>query len=675
MAHDVFISYSSQDKTVADAVCATLESRKIRCWIAPRDVLAGQPYAESILDGISRSRVFVLVFSSDSNLSQQVLREVERAVSKGLPILPFRIEDVEPTKSMELFLSATHWLDALTPPLEKHLQELADSVEVLLGSEASPRAGAPSPGKTTGKEKPKGNLRPIYYMVGSLLVALCVLGVLKLTGSLNGDGGGTDKNSPSMISGNGSEIGSNTTQLVSNDTGLPGQTTTPISGSTSTISPTTSTSTPTSPLVTATSVIDSSGTLTSGASTLGKLGKGEIKWYEFNAAAGDAIFAVLSEGTDSGSLYPWLELLGPDGKSLASNYGSITTNIDLGITATGKYTLRVRDHDNNGGSYVLSFMQLSKSVNPLNSGVSLQGQLKIPGDVNWYTFDANAGDAVYAVLSEGTDSSSLYPWLQLFGPDGKTLASNYGSTYTNIDLALTNAGKYTLRVRDHDNNGGNYVLSFVQSSKSVNPLTSGVSLTGKLQVPGDINWYYFTVNAGDAIFAVLSEGAGSSDLYPWLELLGPDGKSLASNYGSMTTNIDLGITAIGKYTLRVRDHDNNGGNYVLSFMQLSKPVNLLTSGESIQGQLKVPGDVNWYTFDADVGDAVYAVLSEGDSSESLYPWLQLLGPDGAVVSSVYGSITTNIDLAINKAGKYTLRVRDHDNNGGNYVLSFNLMKQ
>ncbi|MGD0795870.1 MAG: toll/interleukin-1 receptor domain-containing protein, partial [Dehalococcoidales bacterium] len=97
MAHDVFISYSSQDKAVADAVCATLEGRKIRCWIAPRDVLAGQPYAESILNGINKSRVFVLVFSSDSNLSQQVLREVERAVSKGIPILPFRIADVTPT--------------------------------------------------------------------------------------------------------------------------------------------------------------------------------------------------------------------------------------------------------------------------------------------------------------------------------------------------------------------------------------------------------------------------------------------------------------------------------------------------------------------------------------------------------------------------------------------------
>ena len=48
MAHDVFISYSSQDKTIADAICAGLEAAKIRCWIAPRDMLPGVPYGESL---------------------------------------------------------------------------------------------------------------------------------------------------------------------------------------------------------------------------------------------------------------------------------------------------------------------------------------------------------------------------------------------------------------------------------------------------------------------------------------------------------------------------------------------------------------------------------------------------------------------------------------------------
>jgi len=135
MAHDVFISYSSKDKPVADAACATLESNGVRCWIAPRDVAPGVAYAESLVNGLSNSRVMVLVFSANSNRSPQVLREVERAVSKGLPILPLRIEDAPMSQAMEYYISSQHWLDALTPPLERHLSRLCESVKALLSSQ------------------------------------------------------------------------------------------------------------------------------------------------------------------------------------------------------------------------------------------------------------------------------------------------------------------------------------------------------------------------------------------------------------------------------------------------------------------------------------------------------------------------------------------------------------
>lgn len=45
MAHDVFISHSSKDKSVADAVCSMLEQHRVRCWIAPRNVIPGKNYA------------------------------------------------------------------------------------------------------------------------------------------------------------------------------------------------------------------------------------------------------------------------------------------------------------------------------------------------------------------------------------------------------------------------------------------------------------------------------------------------------------------------------------------------------------------------------------------------------------------------------------------------------
>jgi hypothetical protein len=136
MAHDVFVSYASGDKPVADAVCSKLEASGIRCWMAPRDVLPGMHYGEAIIDAINECRIMVLVFSSKANLSGHIPKEIERAVSKGITVMPLRIEDVAPAKSLDYFIGSVHWLDALTPPLEGHLRTLAANVQTLLSRSA-----------------------------------------------------------------------------------------------------------------------------------------------------------------------------------------------------------------------------------------------------------------------------------------------------------------------------------------------------------------------------------------------------------------------------------------------------------------------------------------------------------------------------------------------------------
>jgi hypothetical protein len=142
IAHDVFISYSSRDKPVADAVCADLESRNIRCWIAPRDVLPGTNFPQAIIRAIEGSRIMVLIFSTHSNSSAHVIRELTKAVSKGVIIVPFRIEDVLPSKDMEYLIGVPHWLDAMSPPLEEHIAKLSGTVEQLLKS-SSNESGTP----------------------------------------------------------------------------------------------------------------------------------------------------------------------------------------------------------------------------------------------------------------------------------------------------------------------------------------------------------------------------------------------------------------------------------------------------------------------------------------------------------------------------------------------------
>jgi ketosteroid isomerase-like protein len=156
MAHDVFVSYSSKDKPTADAVCAVLESQGIRCWVAPRDILPGHDWGGSIIEAINGACAMVLIFSANANASPQIKREVERAVNKGIPIIPLRIEDVAPTATLEYFISTPHWLDAFTPPLDRHLQYLAEVVRKIVGGpESESREEAKAEAARAAEEKRK----------------------------------------------------------------------------------------------------------------------------------------------------------------------------------------------------------------------------------------------------------------------------------------------------------------------------------------------------------------------------------------------------------------------------------------------------------------------------------------------------------------------------------------
>ena len=174
MAHEVFISYSVNDKQIADLICSTLESNGIQCWIAPRDILPGMDWGGSIIDAIAACRVMVLLLSSNSNMSSQVRREVERAVNKNVIIIPFRIENVSLSKSLEYHLSVTHWMDASTPPIEKHIQTLAEKIRQILPAGGSAGNIPVQKEKTIFAQSEPSSQKwsPIYFGVGGLVVGL-----------------------------------------------------------------------------------------------------------------------------------------------------------------------------------------------------------------------------------------------------------------------------------------------------------------------------------------------------------------------------------------------------------------------------------------------------------------------------------------------------------------------
>jgi len=143
MGRDVFVSYSLPDRESAFEIVARLEARGISVWIAPRDISPAAEWAEEIIDAIAAARLMVLMFSSHSNASPQVRREVERAVHKQLPVLPFRLEDILPSKSLEYFLSSQHWLDGFPAPREMHYERLCDHAAARLGSSTATQTPRP----------------------------------------------------------------------------------------------------------------------------------------------------------------------------------------------------------------------------------------------------------------------------------------------------------------------------------------------------------------------------------------------------------------------------------------------------------------------------------------------------------------------------------------------------
>jgi hypothetical protein len=147
----VFVSYSKHDAAIADAVCDALEASGRRCWIAPRDIRPSGEWAEQIIDGINAACVMVLIFSTRSNQSPQVRREVERAVHRDIPVVPFRIDDILPIKSLEYFLSTQHWFDAFEGPIESHVARLCALVEELADGSAH---GAPVARAAPARSKP-----------------------------------------------------------------------------------------------------------------------------------------------------------------------------------------------------------------------------------------------------------------------------------------------------------------------------------------------------------------------------------------------------------------------------------------------------------------------------------------------------------------------------------------
>jgi TolB-like protein/tetratricopeptide (TPR) repeat protein len=173
----IFISYASKNAAVANAVVETLERNGIKCWIAPRDVVAGEFYADAIVRAIDAAPALVLILSQDAAASHHILREVERATSKRHPVISLRIDNAPIHPGLEYFLNPSQWLDAADGDPSRAFPKLVEAVRRALTGAPVSAASDPHATHDPGEPAPRFTRRTIALVAGLITVALAALAI------------------------------------------------------------------------------------------------------------------------------------------------------------------------------------------------------------------------------------------------------------------------------------------------------------------------------------------------------------------------------------------------------------------------------------------------------------------------------------------------------------------
>ena len=177
--HDVFISYSSKNKNVADAVVADFEQNGIKCWYAPRDILPGEEWVTAITKALEKSKVLVLIYTDESNNSRQVMNEIAVAFNAGITIVPFKLSNEQMSRELEYYLTRVHWLDAVSKPLKENITALREYIDVII---KAPNAALPA----SAKENKPASSHPDPAKKNKLLMIALVAAIAIIVGLIVG---------------------------------------------------------------------------------------------------------------------------------------------------------------------------------------------------------------------------------------------------------------------------------------------------------------------------------------------------------------------------------------------------------------------------------------------------------------------------------------------------------
>ncbi len=436
---------------------------------------------------------------------------------------------------------------------------------------------------------------------------------------------------------------------------------------------------------------DEGGPLVNGAVHTGVIDLGDLDVWTFSATAGQNFLLRMAEATPGLSLTPALWLYGPNGALLDSFGGSgVAAQVSFRATNSGTFTVVAGDLSSGyggSGAYRLTLAEtgIPFVISPgdegglLTNGVMHTGTIEI-GDIDLWTFDANAGDNLTVRVGELV-AGGLTPYVGIYGPTGVLLDGAYGSAAAEVSIRATNSGTFLVLVTDLSNGyagSGAYRLTLARTGSPVGisandeggPLVNGTVHTGVIDL-GDLDVWTFTASAGQSFLLRMAEATPGLSLTPALWLYGPNGALLDSFGGSgVAAQVSFRATNSGTFTVVAGDLSSGyggSGAYRLTLAETGVPIvvspgdegGLLTNGVMHTGTIEV-GDVDQWSFDASAGDSLTVRVGEMVAG-GLTPWVGIYGPTGVLLDSAYGTAAAEVSVRATNSGTFLVLVADLSN--------------
>ncbi len=389
---------------------------------------------------------------------------------------------------------------------------------------------------------------------------------------------------------------------------------------------------------------------------------GERDEYQFDASAGQVLFFDRLEG--SRLSINW-ELTAPSGAQVFWQ-GIWDDNGPVELSETGTYTLALTGNGNHTIAYRFQLVEVPPpSVAAIEIGQAIDGAIGVQGEVDNYSFTAQAGQVLFFDRLEGSRLSINW---ELTAPSGTQVfwQRNWDD---NGPVELSESGLYTLRV---DGNGDQILAYRFQVVEvpppSVAAIEIGQVIDGAIGVQGEVDNYTFTAQAGQMLFFDRQEGGRLS--INW-ELTAPSGAQVFWQR-NWDDNGPIELSESGLYTLRVDGNGDQTLAYRFQIFDVPPPVITPIALDSIvHSVFSVPGQSEWFTFSAASGEMLSLETIAGGMPQ--FRW-RLEGPDGAIVASsnLWMWNGSNGPLVLPVSGEYRLRVAGNGDATGS--LGFRLWR-